>query len=147
LICLGRKLTYGKLDELSNRLASALQNKFGVKKDDRVAVMLLNCIQHTLAFFAINKLGTIHVPCNVIYKPRELEYQLSNCGSKIFITLDRFFPVIEEIKGKTPVKNIIVTNIEDFATAEDEIPSLFKVEKKRDYRHLSAAFINRRAVG
>ena len=130
LICLGREMTYGELGELSNRLAFILANKFGVKKGDTVAAMLPNCIQHTLAFFAVTKLGAIHVPCNVMYKSRELQYQLSDCGAKVFITMDTFYPIVDAIKGKTPVENIIVTNIGDFATAEDEIPALLKVEKK-----------------
>jgi acyl-CoA synthetase (AMP-forming)/AMP-acid ligase II len=62
---MGRKVTYRELDELSSRLAFALANKFGVRKGDRVAAMLPNCIQHTLVFFAVNKLGAIHTPCNV----------------------------------------------------------------------------------
>ncbi len=130
LICLGSRLTYKELDELSNRLAFALADRLGVKKGDRVATMLPTCIQHTLVFFAVNKLGAIHVPCNVMYKSRELEQQLNDCGAKVFITLSSFLPIVEAIKDKTSVEHIIVTNIEDFATFQEEIPPIFKAEKK-----------------
>lgn len=65
-----------------------------------------------------------------MYKSRELQYQLSDSGAKVFVSLDAFYPIVEPIKGETSVENIIVTNIGDFATAEDEIPTLFKVQKK-----------------
>lgn len=130
LICMGRKLSYKELDELSDKLAFALANKFGIKKGDRVAGMLPNCIQHTLLFLAVDKLGAIYSPVNVMYKPRELEYQLSDCGARVFVTLDKLYPIMDEIQGKTPVENIVLTNIADFATLEDEIPTSFKAEKK-----------------
>ncbi|RZN68538.1 MAG: long-chain fatty acid--CoA ligase [Candidatus Methanolliviera hydrocarbonicum] len=132
LICLGSRLTYKELDELSNRLAFALADRLGVKKGDRVAAMLPNCIQHTLVFFAVNKLGAIHVPCNVMYKSREVEQQLNDCGAKVFITLGSLpiLPIVEAIKDKTSVEHIIVTNIEDFATSQEEIPPIFRAENK-----------------
>jgi len=128
LVCLGREISYRELNDLSDRLANALQS-MGVKKGDRVATFLPNCIQHTIAFFAITKIGAICVPNNVMYTPRELEYQLNDSGAKVLITLDSLYPVFERV-SKSQVEEVIVTNIRDFAADNANIPKLFDVEKK-----------------
>jgi long-chain acyl-CoA synthetase len=87
LVCMGATVSYADLDELSSRLASGLE-RFGVQEGDRVATLLPNCIQQTLAFFAASKLGAILVPNNVMYTRYELERQLNDSGAKVLIGLD-----------------------------------------------------------
>lgn len=102
-----------------------------MKKGDRVATMLPNCIQHSLAFFGIIKTGAIAVPCNVMYKPRELAYQLKDAGAETIIALDVFYPVIEQARKDTPLKNVIITNLKDFTSPDAAVPSLFAIEKTK----------------
>jgi len=131
LICYDRKLTYREFDELTNKLAWALANIFGVQKGDRVATMLPNCIQHSLAFFGIIKAGAVAVPCNVMYKARELAYQLNDSGAETIISMDVFYPLINQAGDGTPLKNIILSNLRDFTSPASAIPSLFVKEKTK----------------
>jgi len=128
LVCLGKEVSYKELNDMSDRLANALVS-MGIKKGDRVATLLPNCIQHTIAFFAINKIGAICVPNNVMYTPRELEYQLKDSGAKILITLDSLYPVFEKV-SESHVEKVILTNIKDFAAKDAKVPNLFDVEEK-----------------
>ncbi|NLS75305.1 long-chain fatty acid--CoA ligase [Bradyrhizobium brasilense] len=73
----GECLTYAQLDHESNRYAHALQG-FGVRKGDRIGVMLPNRIEFFIVFFAIAKLGGVMVPVNMRFTPREIEYVLSD---------------------------------------------------------------------
>jgi len=126
LICCGRKVTYEELNSLSDKLAQVLVERFGVKKGSRVATMMPNCIQHTVAFFAILKAGAVAVPCNVMYKPRELAYQINDAEVETILALDTFYPIIAEVIKATGLENIILTNIRDFAERGEEIPDRFK---------------------
>lgn len=66
LVCCNKEITYSQMDDLSDRLANALIEQ-GVKKGERVGVMLPNSIQHVIAFHAIIKAGAVSVPCNVMF--------------------------------------------------------------------------------
>ena len=80
----GATMTYGQVDDLSSRFASALVS-MGVKKGDRVAIFMPNMPQFVLAYFGILKAGGIVVPCSPLYKAKELEFQLKDSGSSIII--------------------------------------------------------------
>ena len=125
LICYDREVSFGELDELTNRLASGLISEFGVKKGDRVATMFPNCIQHTLAYLGINKAGAVATPINVMYREREIAYQLSDSGAETVIALDAFYPLIQKAKGTTPLKNIIVSNLRDFIPLQMQTSLLY----------------------
>ncbi|WP_246230613.1 class I adenylate-forming enzyme family protein [Bradyrhizobium cytisi] len=73
----GERATYSEMDKLSNKLAHALR-AFGVRKCDRIGIMLPNCIEFPILWFAIAKLGAIMVPINMRYTPREIEYVLTD---------------------------------------------------------------------
>src|ERR1700757_2741394 len=73
----GNRLSYEQLEELTNRLAHALAG-LGVKKGDRVAVMLPNLPQCVIAYYGILKLGAVVVQTNPLYVERELEHQLND---------------------------------------------------------------------
>ncbi len=129
LVCLGREMSYREVNDLSNRLASGLIATFGIKKGDRVATMMPNCIQHTVSYFGINKTGAISAPINVMYRERELEYQLNDSGAETIIALNSFYHLIEKVKGKTRLRNIILTSLEDFAASDAYIPPLYVTRK------------------
>ncbi|MEK9281045.1 acyl--CoA ligase [Bradyrhizobium sp. ISRA442] len=77
----GDRATYSEMDLLSNKYAQALR-AFGVCKRDRVGVMLPNCIEFPILWFALAKLGAVIVPINMRYTPREIEYVLSDTQAK-----------------------------------------------------------------
>ncbi|ANW02988.1 class I adenylate-forming enzyme family protein [Bradyrhizobium icense] len=80
----GERATYLEMDQLSNRYAHALR-AFGVRKRDRIGVMLPNRIEFPVLWFAIAKLGAVMVPINMRYTPREIEYVLSDTQAKFAV--------------------------------------------------------------
>ncbi|MED4530956.1 AMP-binding protein [Metabacillus fastidiosus] len=110
---LGKELTYSKLHEYSLKVANYLQS-LGLKKGERVAIMLPNCPQAVIAYFGVLFAGGIVVQTNPLYMERELEYQLKDSGSIYIITLDLLYPRVSKMKTLTKLKHIIVTGIKDF---------------------------------
>ena len=106
------KMTYAQLDEMSDRLASALLN-LGVVKGDRVAVILPNLPQMLITFFGVMKIGAIVVNTNPTYTHREIEHQLHDSGAETIVMLSGIYERFSSIRNKTPVRNIILTDIPD----------------------------------
>jgi len=113
IIFLNGKMTYRTLDGLVNRLANALIG-LGVRKGDRVAIYTANCPQYIIAYYATLKAGGIVVPVNPLYVAREVEHQLKDSGAETIVVMSRFYPVVQEVRNRTPLKNIIVTNIKEY---------------------------------
>jgi len=105
----GSTLTYKQLGDQVDRMASALSD-MGVQKGDRVSILLPNCPQLVVAYYGILKVGAIVVQTNPMYMERELEYLLNNSGAETIILLDTFYPRLQNVKGQTAVKNVIVVN-------------------------------------
>ena len=80
--CFGRTLTYADTDRLSREFAAYLQGRLGVKKGDRIAVMLPNIPAFALAMLGVVRAGAVQVNVNPLYTPRELEYQLNDAASR-----------------------------------------------------------------
>jgi len=126
---LGKKLKYQTLLEYTYRFANALQS-LGVKKGERVAIMLPNTPQSVISYYAILMLGAIVVQVNPLYTERELEYQLVDSGATTIITLDLLFKKVYNIKPRTVIKNIIVTSIKDFLPFPKNL--LYPLKLKKD---------------
>ena len=88
-VCMDKVLTFGQLDEASRAFAAWLQSK-GLKRGDRVAVMMPNVLQCPVAVCAILRAGFTVVNVNPLYKPRELEFQLNDSGAEAIIVLENF---------------------------------------------------------
>jgi long-chain acyl-CoA synthetase len=132
----GRKkaeLTYRELDDLSDALAVALGEN-GVKKGDRVAIVLPNCAQFVIAFYAILKAGAIVCATNPTYPPARMQMQLKDCGANTVITLSLFYNTIKQIQKDTDIKNVIVTNIKDFLPPLAAFLFTVAKEKKEGHR-------------
>ncbi|MBM7487957.1 class I adenylate-forming enzyme family protein [Bradyrhizobium canariense] len=80
----GESATYFEMDRSSNKYAHALR-AFGIRKRDRIGVMLPNRIEFAILWFAFAKLGAVMVPINMRYTPREIEYVLSDAQAKFAI--------------------------------------------------------------
>lgn len=111
-LTVGGRLPYGKLDEYVNRLATALY-QIGVRKGDRVAVMLPNSPQFVITFFAVVRLGAVVVNINPTYTSRELHYHLQDSEAETVVLLNLFWPRLREIQSDTPVRRVIVAYIYD----------------------------------
>src|SRR5260370_3223966 len=106
-------VTYGELDAQSDALAAALVD-LGVKKGDRVAIVMPNCAQFVIAFYAILKAGAVVVGTNPTYPAPRMQHQLKDSGATTAITLSLFYNTIKSIQPETDIKNVFVTNIKDY---------------------------------
>ena len=84
--------------------------------------MLPNCPQYIEALYAILKIGGIVVNTNPMYVERELEHQLRDAGAETILALRDFYPRLQAVRGRTPLKNIILTDLEDAFPAERQDP-------------------------
>jgi len=109
----GKLISYETQLNYVKRLGAALQ-QLGVKKGDRVAIHLPNCPQFVIAYNAILWIGGIVVPCNPVYTPREMKYQLNDSGAEIIITLSSLYPTIKEIRHETKIHHVVVAKIKTF---------------------------------
>ncbi len=105
-----RRITYGEL----NRAACALGNhlrSLGFGKGDKVAVMLPNCPEFVIAYFAVQKIGGVAVTLNVQSTPYELRHLLGNSDAQCLITQEALAERFEEIKNELPLcRHMIATN-------------------------------------
>ncbi|MBI5843416.1 MAG: AMP-binding protein [Deltaproteobacteria bacterium] len=96
-------VTYRALNEGANRCAHYLQKK-GLKKGDRMAVLMLNCIEFLELYFGAAKLGVVFVPLNWRLVGPELEYQINDCAARLIVFHDSFLGSVDGIKGRLTVE-------------------------------------------
>ena len=106
----GSETTYAELGVQVSRAAEALRVA-GVGAGDRVALVLPNCPQHVVAFYATLRLGAIVVEHNPLYTAPELEHQLSDCGATVVVCWDKTAAVIDGLRGKTAVQTIVAVDL------------------------------------
>ncbi|MFW9827055.1 MAG: long-chain fatty acid--CoA ligase [Candidatus Thorarchaeota archaeon] len=111
---LEHKISYKKFKDFAERLATALVN-LGVKRGDVIAIMLPNFPQFPISFYGIQKAGGIVTACSVLHTEHELAYQLNDSGAEIIIAWDNQLEKINNIKERTRLRHIIITNVFDFA--------------------------------
>jgi len=129
----GSTISYGELEQLSNAFAASLSD-LGVKKGDRVAIMMPNCPQYVIAEFGIWKAGAIVASINPLYTGRELEHMLTECDADTLVVMTMFYDKVKELQAKTPIKRIITANIKEYLpTLMRWLFVLFK-EKKDGHR-------------
>lgn len=119
LTFMGKTLTYERLYAEADLLARGL-GRLGVKKGDRVAIMLPNCPQAVISYYGVLLAGAIVVQTNPLYVERELKHQLKDSGAVALIALDLLYPRISRVRGKNPedgevpkLKTVIITSIKD----------------------------------
>ncbi len=110
---LGNDIDYAELDLLVNRAANAFA-QLGVQAGDRVALYLANTPQFVIALYGALKIGAIAVPINPLYTAEEVLFELNDAGVKTVIVMSRFYPLIQEIREKTVLDNVIVTNVKAY---------------------------------
>jgi long-chain acyl-CoA synthetase len=113
LLFKGATISYGALDALSDACAAAFAS-LGVRRGDRVALLLPNCPQFFIAEFGAWKLGAIVAPLNPTYTEREIEGPLREHGIETIVTLTRYYARVKNIQKQTPLRRVIATNIKDY---------------------------------
>jgi len=122
--CFGKTLTYADTDRLSRNFAAHLQHKLGVRKGDRIAVMLPNLPAFPLAMLGIMRAGAVQVNVNPLYTPRELEHQLNDAGVETIVIFAGATPTLAEILDHTKVKHVITVATGDGVGAELPTPAV-----------------------
>ena len=134
----GRKfkaVIYRELDELCDALAAALVD-MGLKKGDRVAIVMPNCVAFVISFYAILKAGGVVAATNPTYPAEKMAYQINDCDAEFVLCMSLFYDTVKSIQAKTKVKHIIVANIKEY------LPSLarflFSIAKEKKEGHYVA---------
>lgn len=110
---MGKRITYRELLKDVYRFAHVLK-ELGVRKGDRVSIMLPNTPQAVIAYYGALFTGAVVVQTNPMYMERELEHQLKDSGAETIICVDLVFNKVQKVLDKTPLKRVIVTSIKDY---------------------------------
>ena len=110
---LGKSITYGDLDGLSRDFAAYLLGEMKLKKGDRVAIMMPNCLQYPVALFGVLRAGLTVVNTNPMYTARELKHQLVDSGATAIVVLDNFGSVVQGVLAEVPGVTAITTGLGD----------------------------------
>src|SRR6267142_2396955 len=114
----GQTLTYAEVDRQSRNFASYLQTKLGVRKGDRIAVMMPNLLAFPIAFLGIIRAGAVQVNVNPLYTPRELEHQLKDAGVKVMVVFAGSSATVAEVIASTPLETVITVGPGDGSAAK-----------------------------
>ncbi|WP_105510247.1 AMP-binding protein [Paraburkholderia sp. BL21I4N1] len=106
----GQTLSFADVDRASHAFAAYLQQVAGVRKGDRVAVMLPNLLAFPLAFVAIARIGGVQVNVNPLYTARELEHQLNDAGAEVVVVYNGSTPTLAQVIGKTRIRTVITVS-------------------------------------
>jgi long-chain acyl-CoA synthetase len=115
----GREFTYGELGKQAYAFASRLQD-IGVKKGDRVAIMLPNCPQYVISYFGILRAGATVTQVNPMLVGKELQHILNDSNAETIIIYKPLLPVLNQILEQTSVKHIIQVSLGE-QSAEDNL--------------------------
>jgi long-chain acyl-CoA synthetase len=113
LLFKGARLSFADLDRLSDACASAF-SALGIRRGDRVGLLLPNCPQFFIAQFGAWKVGAIIAPINPTYTERELEGPIREHGIETMVTLTRFYHRVKQVQRGTPLRRVIATNIKEY---------------------------------
>ncbi len=144
---MGKSITFDQLDKRSRDFGAWLQAR-GLAKGARVAIMMPNCLQYPIAMFGILRAGCTVVNVNPLYTPRELEHQLKDSGAEAIVVLENFGHVLQEVRGRTPVKHVIVTSLGEMLGVKGVIVNLVvrKVKKMVPPYELPGAVLFKQAL-
>jgi long-chain acyl-CoA synthetase len=118
VIFYGGKINYRQLREKVDRFATALAD-LGIKKGDRVALLLLNCPEHIIAFYGVIKIGAIVTPISPVYVSPEIKHQLEDSGAETIICQDMLYEGVEKTGVK--LKHVILANIAESLPASKRL--------------------------
>jgi long-chain acyl-CoA synthetase len=121
MIFYGREVSFKEWDETADRLATALAD-MGYKKGDSALFYMYNSSQWAIAYIAAARLGLIIFTADPGYKEYELEYEVVDSGAKLIFCFDQNYPVVEAIRERTGIKDVVVTSFWDYLPSEPTLP-------------------------
>lgn len=129
----GRETTYAQLQEAIDRAAAGLRD-LGVRAGDPVAIVLPNCPQHIIAFYAVLRLGAVVVEHNPLYTPRELRKQFEDHAAKHAIVWSKVVQTVQEFPTDLAVTNLISVDVTGAMPWKTRLALKLPVAKAREAR-------------
>ncbi len=129
----GRTTTYAQLGESISRAAEGLR-RLGVRTGDRVALVLPNCPQHVIAFYAVLRIGAVVVEHNPLYTERELRHMFEDHAATVAICWDAAVPKLQAMPDDIPIPRIVSVNLLDAFPATKRLALGLPVPKLRATR-------------
>ena len=132
LAFLGKHVSYRALLEQVERFSAVLAG-LGVKKGDRVGLLLPNCPQYVIAWYATVRLGAIAVGNNPLYTRRELTHQIKDFSPNVMVVLDQLYPSLAAIRDEARVTEVVVTGLTDYL--KFPLNLLAPIKFRKDTKH------------
>jgi long-chain acyl-CoA synthetase len=126
---MGVAITYRELDTLTRAFGAWLQQRAGLKRGERIAIMLPNLLQYPVALFGALRAGFTVVNTNPMYTPRELEHQLNDSGATAIVVLENFAATLQQVVARTKVRTVITTQIGDLFPGFKRLATNFVVKR------------------
>lgn len=116
----GRRISYRQLDRLANRFANGLAS-LGVKRGDRVAIVLPNVPQAVIAYYGVLKLGAVAVFVNPLFSREELVERLQDAGASVLVALTSLRSEIEAIADRAGLAHVVLTHFKSFMSLKQRL--------------------------
>lgn len=130
----GATTTYSQLGEQVAKAAEGLR-RLGVQPGDRVALVLPNCPQHVVAFYAVLRLGAVVVEHNPLYTEEEMSYQLGDHRPRAIIAWDKVAPMLKAIAEELGIETLMAVNLPSALPLTRRWALRLPVSKARQTRH------------
>jgi long-chain acyl-CoA synthetase len=129
----GATTTYRELGDQVSRMAAALL-ELGVRRGDRVALVMPNCPQHVVAFYAVLRLGAVVVEHNPLYTAEELQHQFDDHGAEVAIAWDKVAPTLAQVAETAPLRTIVAVDLTTALPLKQRLMLRLPVRKARETR-------------
>src|SRR6266542_1025882 len=100
---MGKTLSYRELVKEVDQFSRVLVS-LGIQRGDRVGLILPNCPQYVIAYYATLRIGAVVVGNNPLYTERELSHQLKDAGIEACVTLDQLYPKVAEVQDEVGLR-------------------------------------------
>ncbi len=128
----GNHVTYRKLLAEVERFSAVLAG-LGVMKGDRVGLLLPNCPQYVIAYYAAVRLGAVAVGNNPLYTARELTHQVKDSSPRVMVVLDQLYPQWTAVAHECQVAEVVVTELTGYMKFPLNV--LAPIKFKKDAKH------------
>jgi len=103
------ELTYGGLQQQTRRLANLLR-RLGVRREERVAMIMLDTVDFPIVFLGAIRAGVVPVPLNTLLTSEQYAYVLADCRARVLFISEALFPVVKDMVGRLPdLEHVVVS--------------------------------------
>jgi long-chain acyl-CoA synthetase len=129
---LHKTLSYRQLLREVQTFSGALAS-LGIRRGDRVGLVLPNCPQYVIGYYATLRLGAVVVGNNPLYTERELAHQLRDAGVEVCVVIEQLYPKVAAVRDETGLRELVVTKVTDYMPFPLNV--LAPIKLKKEARH------------